>query len=258
MSQRWQEEAGFTYCEPQPSRLNANVLMPTFTVRAAALYDPPPSPVTFRRILSKATQQGGVLGVEIARHVVDDEGGTQALYSEELPWWIQIWMHTLRVEVDDAVTGKRLPTSTAPGPLSAHTLGARFVDGVIVSTELTPALPRERPTSLHLTLSLPPGSKNVRITFEFSTSLLRYTEYPSDAHRGFDVPAASLVVLQRAAEGQEARPMARLWTTNALVALATPDFSMPYNVIIVTSTGVSAGISPVVLNPADRPEPPHQ
>lgn len=63
---------------------------------------------------------------------------------------------------------------------------------------------------------------------------MRYHEYPSDANRGFDVPAAIVVV-----RGNGSAPDRRIYSTSALIMLPLPDFSMPYNVIILTSTLVA-------------------
>ena len=79
---------------------------------------------------------------------------------------------------------------------------------------------------------------------------LRYTEHQPDAQRGWDLPPAVLVPFAFAfGEGQnnttpetssgpqtQARRPRRIYTPIMLVDLATPDFSMPYNVIIMSCT----------------------
>ena len=77
---------------------------------------------------------------------------------------------------------------------------------------------------------------------------LRYTEHQPDAQRGWDLPPAVLVPFAFG-EGQnsttpetssgpqtQARRPRRIYTPIMLVDLATPDFSMPYNVIIMSCT----------------------
>lgn len=64
---------------------------------------------------------------------------------------------------------------------------------------------------------------------EVTKAFLRYTEHPPDAERGWDLPPAVILV-----PGAE-----RMYTPTLLVGLATPDFSMPYNVIIFTCTLVA-------------------
>lgn len=56
---------------------------------------------------------------------------------------------------------------------------------------------------------------------------LRYTDYPPDPARGFDVPSG--IVLAKW-EGD----FQRIYTTSTLLDMPEPDFSMPYNVIILT------------------------
>jgi phosphatidylinositol glycan class T len=133
---------------------------------------------------------------------------------------------------------------------------------VITNKKIKPSLQRERPYSFALTLKFPKqkggglkkGSRKMKIWFEYEKDLLLYTEYASDANRGFDLNPAGLIltdsILQAADSvhraghrlGNASRTGSdgsrRYWTTCALIDLATPDFSMPYNVIIVTSTGM--------------------
>jgi phosphatidylinositol glycan class T len=74
-----------------------------------------------------------------------------------------------------------------------------------------------------------PALSTVRLAVDFDMVHLRYTEHPPDANRGFDVPPAVIFL----PDGQATR---RVYTTSTLISLPTPDFSMPYNVIILTST----------------------
>ena len=98
----------------------------------------------------------------------------------------------------------------------------------------TPPVPHARPALLQTLLTLPPNS-TVRLTMDVVKPFLRYTEHPPDAQRGWDLPPAVFVPL---ANATGARPR-RVYTPVLLVDLATPDFSMPYNVIIFTSTAIA-------------------
>jgi phosphatidylinositol glycan class T len=66
---------------------------------------------------------------------------------------------------------------------------------------------------------------------EVSKSFLRYTEHPPDAQRGWDLPPAVYGILDGSSPRQYTAPL--------LVDPATPDFSMPYNVIIFTCSLVA-------------------
>ena len=72
------------------------------------------------------------------------------------------------------------------------------------------------------------------MTLEVTKAFLRYTEHPPDAQRGWDLPPAVFVPIGRAGNGTGG--VERIYTAVLLVDLATPDFSMPYNVIIMSST----------------------
>ncbi|PSR70895.1 hypothetical protein PHLCEN_2v13209 [Hermanssonia centrifuga] len=79
---------------------------------------------------------------------------------------------------------------------------------------------------------------------------LRYTEHPPDAQRGWNLPPAvvvplawdenftnhSFVSIGTTGLTSQRLPHARIYTPILLVDLATPDFSMPYNVIIMSCT----------------------
>lgn len=71
---------------------------------------------------------------------------------------------------------------------------------------------------------------------DVTKSFLRYTEHPPDAQRGWDLPPAILTVLDVGGNGSTAERLTnnRIYTPTLLVDMATPDFSMPYNVIIFT------------------------
>jgi phosphatidylinositol glycan class T len=72
---------------------------------------------------------------------------------------------------------------------------------------------------------------------DVTKSFLRYTEHPPDAQRGWDLPPAVILPLGQDANGSAAT--GRIYTPALLVDLATPDFSMPYNVIIFTCSLVA-------------------
>lgn len=72
------------------------------------------------------------------------------------------------------------------------------------------------------------------MTLDVTKAFLRYTEHPPDAQRGWDLPPAVLVPIRTDEKGPNG--VERVYTPILLVDLATPDFSMPYNVIIMSST----------------------
>ena len=114
-------------------------------------------------------------------------------------------------------------------------------------------MPHSRPALLQAVLTLPPYG-TLRLTMDVAKPFLRYTEHQPDAQRGWDLPPAVLVPFAfgnpdvhahdnrtsaaAAAEGviRGWRAPTRMYTPALLVDLATPDFSMPYNVIIMSCT----------------------
>ena len=105
------------------------------------------------------------------------------VYMESLPWFMRVYTHTLRAQV---VGGN--------GSVRA---GAQASDGHIIrQMYYRPAVDRARGTQLELRMHVPPAS-TVVLTYDFEKSILRYTEYPPDANRGFDVAAAVITTVRR-------------------------------------------------------------
>ncbi|KAJ9125751.1 hypothetical protein QFC24_002535 [Naganishia onofrii] len=178
-------------------------------------------PISFSRILTGTGQLEGGLEATIRNN---QDIARTVKYLEILPWWIQPWLHRLRVE---------------EGGLPA--------EECLVGKKYIPSIERTRPTTLELTIAIQPKT-TVRIHLPFNKAFIRYTEHPPDASRGFDLPPAILYLQDLAdtlsEETSSQRPPAALWqrqklriySSKLLLDLATPDFSMPYNVIIMTST----------------------
>ncbi|KAI1769265.1 Gpi16 subunit, GPI transamidase component [Hypoxylon sp. FL1150] len=141
------------------------------------------------------------------------------VYMESLPWFMRIYLHTLKTHIEGQ---------------------SRSSQDVIEEIYYRPALDRVRGTQLELRMRIPPAS-TVFLTYDFEKSILRYTEYPPDANRGFDVAAAVITILPSNSPNApiERQKTSNLRTTTLLLSLPTPDFSMPYNVIIFTSTAIA-------------------
>lgn len=180
---------------------------------------PLPRPILHaeRTITGHGQERGGM------RTILSNPSTTKSIsfvYFETLPWFLRPYLHTLKATIsgqDD------LPSSE-----------------IIRNTFYRPAVDRHRGTQLELIISVPPAS-TVTLTYGFEKAILRYTEYPPDANRGFNVAPAVIRLLgnESSAGSALAYPATEpiyLRTTSLLLPLPTPDFSMPYNVIILTST----------------------
>ena len=120
------------------------------------------------------------------------------------------------------------------------------------------SIPRMRPTVLQLQIEVPPQSQ-VQVRVPFTKEYIRYTEHLPDASRGWELPPAIVFlpeetggVVDTNASSFDDVPKfnhgrrTRLYTSKLLVDLPTPDFSMPYNVIIMTSTLIALFFGSVV------------
>ncbi|KAI4203359.1 MAG: hypothetical protein LQ350_001880 [Teloschistes chrysophthalmus] len=176
---------------------------------------PPPSLYASRSFTGHGQERGGVQ--TLLTNPSPDKANS-FVYFETLPWFMKPFMHTLKAE--------RLTSPPSSSSLSSSK------DQIITSMYYRPALDRQRGTQLELQITIPPAS-TVRLAYDFEKAILRYTEYPPDANRGFDVAPAVIRILPTNASSHGA---VYLRTTSLLLSLPTPDFSMPYNVIILTST----------------------
>lgn len=167
-------------------------------------------PLYAERSLTGHGQERG--GVQTILTNPSDTEDVEFVYMESLPWFMRIYLHTLEARIVDSPNGKQ--------------------ESVIQDIYYRPALDRERGTQLEVKLRIPPKS-TVFLTYDFEKAILRYTEYPPDANRGFDVPGAVITILNGDKSSSNLR------TTALLLNLPTPDFSMPYNVIIFTSTAIA-------------------
>ncbi|OJI98222.1 hypothetical protein ASPVEDRAFT_161360 [Aspergillus versicolor CBS 583.65] len=164
-----------------------------------------------RTIVGHGQERGGM---RIILNNPSSESAVDFIYFETLPWFLRPYIHTMQATITERNgVHRQVPASD-----------------FIKDTFYRPGIDRERGTQLELALSVPPAS-TVTLTYDFEKAILRYTEYPPDANRGFNVAPA---VIKIAA----AKPI-YLRTTSLLLPLPTPDFSMPYNVIILTSTVIA-------------------
>ncbi|KAI4172762.1 MAG: hypothetical protein LQ343_003354 [Gyalolechia ehrenbergii] len=171
---------------------------------------PAPQLYASRSFIGHGQERGGVQSLLTNP---SDNAAISFVYFETLPWFMKPYLYTLRAQ-----------TSNSPSVPN---------DDIIASIYYRPALDRQRGTQLELQITVPPAS-TVRLTYDFEKAILRYTEYPPDANRGFDVAPAVIRLLSNSSDAPSEAVYLR--TTNLLLSLPTPDFSMPYNVIILTST----------------------
>ena len=187
-------------------------------------------PIYAERSFTGQGQERG--GVQTLLSNPSPDQAVEFVYLESLPWFMRTYLHTLSAKVVNDDDGG--------GPSNAKTN-----DKIIRKLHYRPALDRHRPTHLEILLSVPANS-TVVLTYDFEKAILRYTEYPPDANRGFDIPPAIIRLISPLSNNNnnnnnnnsqaDAEHGIYTRTTLLLLSLPTPDFSMPYNVIILTST----------------------
>lgn len=172
-----------------------------------------------RTTIGNGQERGGL------RSILTNPSNTTAVdfvYFETLPWYMRPYLHTTKTTITN-----RNGSTEEVSPRD-----------IIKDVFYRPAIDRRRGTQLELVLSVPAAS-TVTLTYEFEKTILRYTEYPPDANRGFNVAPAVIRILDTNGADSSTSSPVYLRTTSLLLPLPTPDFSMPYNVIILTSTVIA-------------------
>ncbi|KAH8722948.1 GPI transamidase component GPI16 precursor [Phaeosphaeriaceae sp. PMI808] len=196
-------------CYKLPTDTDFDLVLPEQQMTTGLVHPHPPL-FAARSVNGHGQERGNI------QSVIRNPSSTEAVelaYLESLPWFMKPYLHTLRAHID---TNSENP---------------------IKETFYRPAIDRKRGTHLELRMIIPPSS-TITLTYDFEKTILRYTEYPPDANRGFDAAPAVIRILSphsRDSKGIYVR------TTSLLLPLPTPDFSMPYNVIILTSTVMALG-----------------
>jgi phosphatidylinositol glycan class T len=213
------DSADFEIMLPRPDDTAESTTAAVVTPEVPLLY-------AERSFTGHGQERGGVQTI-LRNPSFDTE--VEFIYMETLPWFMRIYLHTLEARVAD----------------HSHT-AINNSESLIRQVYYRPAVDRARGTQLEVRMRVSPAS-TVFLTYDFEKSILRYTEYPPDANRGFDVAAAVITILdpdQQSTSDTESTGSGRfaaytLRTTSLLCSLPTPDFSMPYNVIIFTSTAIA-------------------
>eukprot|EP00039_Didymoeca_costata_P030149 m.28092 g.28092 ORF g.28092 m.28092 type:complete len:566 (+) comp7971_c0_seq2:126-1823(+) len=172
----------------------------------------------------------------------NDNVTREVAITQIIPWVFQVYAHTLKI------------TSVSVKDNSS-------VEAEVLYSNYQPAVDRERPLLWEMTLSCPPQS-SIMLTFSVERSFLSYSEFPPDPHRGFEVPSTVVSIfmkkkdredwevlkwLERVQENTESVNV-HIYTDIIGITMPTPDFSMPFNVIAITSTVFALAFSTLMRN----------
>jgi len=187
-----------------------------------------------RYLKGHGNEKGGI----VTKIFNEGQKPLKIVYLDIIPWFLRVYLHTLKVTKSNGKAQKPLKLNFQPG-----------VD-------------RKKPYSLEMVLEVPSKS-HLEISIEFEKSLLKWLEYPPDANKGFYVNSALISTvledktnftgIERKASSyretlsndQRSPVLVQLYTEALLVNLPTPDFSMPYNVICLTCTVVALAFGPL-------------
>jgi len=165
------------------------------------------------RTVSGRGQQDG--GIQVTFKNLAPNSAIHLVYLESLPWFMRPHYHTLQTHLRLNASRKQLRSREN-----------------IQDIYYRPAVDRVRGSHLEMLLEVPPAS-TLTLSYDFEKAILRYTEYPPDANRGFDVASAIIKILPGRGTSASERGATYMRTTTLLLYLPTPDFSMPYNVVCI-------------------------
>ncbi|MEW5312572.1 MAG: hypothetical protein WDW38_004198 [Sanguina aurantia] len=157
----------------------------------------------------------------------DGDAGEESVVCifQVVPWFIKLWLHSMELTMDGQVVE---------------------LQDYILTQHIQPAVDRRSLLVLDICLLMPRSATRMSVTARFTKAFLTAFEYPPDGQRGFDLPPAIVTaqdVLIPSVDSSlvqtELRSVHVVYSDGLLIPLAVPDFSMPYNVIIMTSTVVA-------------------
>ena len=209
--------SGYSRCYVLPTTDDFELVVPKQDVQTSSPVAAPPL-YAERSITGHGQERGGV---QTLLTNPSPDSAVEFVYLESLPWFMKPYLHTLKVQ--------------ASGPSSK-------TSDIIKDIYYRPSVDRRRGTQLEVRIIVP-AATTATLSYDFEKAILRYTEYPPDANRGFDVAPAVIRLISSLPNGRAPpvsnAPSLYLRTTSLLLPLPTPDFSMPYNVIILTSTVIA-------------------
>jgi len=163
------------------------------------------------RTVSGRGQQDG--GIQVTFKNLSPSSNIKLIYLESLPWFMKPHYHTLQTHVRGNGSRSQIRSRDS-----------------IQDMYYRPAVDRVRGSHLEALIEVPPAT-TLTLSYDFEKAILRYTEYPPDANRGFDVASAIIKVLASKDASSRMQGATYMRTTTLLLYLPTPDFSMPYNVV---------------------------
>lgn len=198
----------------------------TFPFKSQARIPSRSSLLVDRRVTGVGQERGGLLITWKNIHAIEK---LNIYHTELLPYYINLFFHTM--SLTNSSTGKSI----------------LYDKDVLMKY----SIPTKRKGSVQFDISLSiPSNSSITLFMEFEKKFIRYTEYPFDANRGFDLPGASIyfqldnsvpmtMTMTKTKtsfnDGDDNNIIINgngsMVTPKLLLTMATPDFTMPYNVI---------------------------
>eukprot|EP00741_Cyanophora_paradoxa_P005194 tig00000852_g5034.t1 len=188
------------------------------------------SPLAVERFIAGTSLASGTLVAQVTNRRASGPP-LRVLYADPLPPTVRFFSHTTEVTV----------------------LGRGGAGAGLKRQLYVPARLREEAASLVYELEVPPET-TLQIATAFDKVFMHAEEFPPDPQRGLDIASAAATFRdprEPAPRAAPARPLLwcdeapvarRQYTNGLLLSIATPDFSMPYNVISMSCTVIALWI----------------
>lgn len=208
---------GSKLCFNLDTNANYNI---NFKTKDGSLVNPVEQPPFYAsRSLSGYSQDSGGFRLDLFNPLEEYQN---IVIFETLPWYVKLYLHSMTLTITND-NGESKVLGVHDAELSS------YIREIIYN----PAVDRVAPTHLELLIAVPPKTK-LKFSFKFDKAMLLYSEYPPDANHGFEIEPTVFASIN---DDNKIQYIMR--TTTSLLTLPTPDFSMPYNVIIMTLTVMS-------------------
>ncbi|KAJ6240436.1 gpi transamidase component pig-t-related [Anaeramoeba flamelloides] len=147
---------------------------------------------------------------------------------DSLPWFMRVYFHTLTIKSN--FENKEIEITDLNLEREQDNESNLFANQASL-LRIQTSQDHGRPSIFELALVLKPG-ETFQISVDYLKGFLNFEEHPFDGNRGFDIAPAIVSM-----HGKKQNLKKRIYYTDSLLLmLPTPDFTMPYNVMTITTT----------------------
>ncbi|KAJ3427149.1 gpi transamidase component pig-t-related [Anaeramoeba flamelloides] len=173
-------------------------------------------------------ESGKIRGGVITQITNLEKNDLHLILYDSLPWFMRVYFHTLKIKSN--FEDKEIEITNLNLKMKQGNESNLFTNRASL-LRIQTSQDHGRPSIFELALVLKPG-ETFQISVDYLKGFLNFEEHPSDGNRGFDI-APAIALIQSNKQNLKKRIY---YTDSLLLMLPTPDFTMPYNVMTITTT----------------------